>query len=398
MASVGHGRFVVVVIHVGGTKLSNIKLVLQREPRTGKTWFPAGFVAANEEPVDAAVRELDEETGLTLTPHDLTLLSDAHVRIALPDGQQLVFVYSASVPVMFATSHLRTLAQVEQDVTAQSTINPDGTYVVPETINIYGLNLTPAQTGLLPAVKHKSELLHFGYVTQWETFYRAVNQHNPVFHEDTTIPRQFFLLPRFSTVDVGSVWLLIRGHINQLFGEGPTDLRVGTPMPTRNLDGLPVTLTETQRKAAINSPYQSGGNARDLEDWLEVQPQRFLLLGITVDSYDLVIWVPSQFSGPLNGWWLNRKNQAAIPSTYGLLVEELRKTTFLPNIQDDAINAMLNLTQGSMSYVVHVKQFNDFLRRSRQDLTSDVQCVRFINGLANFALKTQAKSHRPQKS
>jgi 8-oxo-dGTP pyrophosphatase MutT (NUDIX family) len=87
MASVGPGRFVVVVIHVGGTKLSDIKIVLQREPRTGKTWFPPGSVAANEEPVDVAVRELHEETGLTLTPDDLTLLSDAHVRVTLPNGQ-----------------------------------------------------------------------------------------------------------------------------------------------------------------------------------------------------------------------------------------------------------------------------------------------------------------------
>jgi hypothetical protein len=158
-----------------------------------------------------------------------------------------------------------------------------------------------------------------------------------------------------------------------------------------------VTLTETQRKATINSPYQFGGNARDLEDGLEAQPQRFLLFGITADSYDSVIWVTSQFSGALNGWWQNRQNQAAIPSTYDLLVAELRKTTFLPNIQDDAINAVLNLTQGSMSYAVYVKQFKDFLRRSRHNLTADVQCVRFINGLANFALKTQAKSHRSQK-
>jgi hypothetical protein len=37
MASVGHGRYEVVVLHVGGTKLSNVKLVLQREPRTGNT-------------------------------------------------------------------------------------------------------------------------------------------------------------------------------------------------------------------------------------------------------------------------------------------------------------------------------------------------------------------------
>jgi hypothetical protein len=59
---------------------------------------------------------------------------------------------------------------------------------------------------------------------------------------------------------------------------------------------------------------------------------------------------------------------------------------------------LLNLTQGSMmSYVVYVKQFNHFLRRSRQKITADVQCVRFINGLAIFSLKTQAKSHRSQK-
>jgi hypothetical protein len=124
-------------------------------------------------------------------------------------------------------------------------------------------------------------------------------------------------------------------------------------MPTTNLAGLLVTLTGTQRKATVNSPFQSGVDARDLEDWLEAQPQRFLLLGITADSYDSVIWVTSQFSGHLNGWWLNRIVQASIPSTFDMLVAELRKTTFLPNIQGDAINALLNLTQGSMSYAFY---------------------------------------------
>jgi ADP-ribose pyrophosphatase YjhB (NUDIX family) len=56
-------------------------------------------VTANEEPVDAAARELYEETCLILTPDDLTLLSDAPFRVALPVGQQLVYVYSALVPV-----------------------------------------------------------------------------------------------------------------------------------------------------------------------------------------------------------------------------------------------------------------------------------------------------------
>jgi ADP-ribose pyrophosphatase YjhB (NUDIX family) len=371
--------------------------VLQREPRTGKTWFPAGSVTANEEPADAVVRELREETCLTLTPDDLTLLSDAHVRVALPDGQQLVYIYSAYVPVPFVTNHLRTPAQLEEAVTTQSTINPDGSYVVPETLDIGGLNLTPAKTGLLLAVKHKSELLHFGYVTQCRTFRRAVYTSQALLHDDTTIPRQLFMYPQFSTVDSGHVWLLIRGYINQLCGETPTDLRVGTHVLTRNLVGLPVTLTETQRKAAINSPFQYGSYAHNLEDWLEAQPRRFLLLGITADSYDSVIWVTSMFSRHVNGWWLNRKVQVAILSTFDQLVAELRKTTFLPNIQDDAINALLNLTQGSMSYDVYAEQFNDFLRRSRQNLTADVQCVRFINGLAIFALETQGKSHRSHK-
>jgi hypothetical protein len=58
---------------------------------------------------------------------------------------------------------------------------------------------------------------------------------------------------------------------------------------TTNLAGLHVTLTETQRKAAFNSPFQSSAEARDLEDWLEAQPQRFMLLGIAADSYDSVI-------------------------------------------------------------------------------------------------------------
>jgi hypothetical protein len=50
-----------------------------------------------------------------------------------------------------------------------------------------------------------------------------------------------------------------------------------------------------------------------------------------------------------------------------------------------------------MSYAAYTHQFNDFLRRSRQYMTDDLQCVRFINGLANFQLHIQAKSHRSQR-
>jgi hypothetical protein len=77
-----------------------------------------------------------------------------------------------------------------------------------------------------------------------------------------------------------------------------------------------------------------------------------------------------------------------------MLIEELRKTPMLPNIHDDAINAILGITQGNLSYATYIEHLNDFLRRSRQQLTTDLHCVRFINGLANFQLQTHAKSHR----
>jgi hypothetical protein len=74
-----------------------------------------------------------------------------------------------------------------------------------------------------------------------------------------------------STIDTGHVWMLIRGHINRLYGETPSDLRMGVPVPTTNFVGLSLTLIETQRKAATNSHYHSGRDPRELEDRLEAQ-------------------------------------------------------------------------------------------------------------------------------
>jgi hypothetical protein len=44
-----------------------------------------------------------------------------------------------------------------------------------------------------------------------------------------------------------------------------------------------------QRKAAINATYWSGQDARQLEDWSEMQPQRFGMLCINPDSYNAVL-------------------------------------------------------------------------------------------------------------
>jgi hypothetical protein len=48
-------------------------------------------------------------------------------------------------------------------------------------------------------------------------------------HEDTSLPMQHLFSARFSIVDNGHVWMLIRGHINRLYCETPTDLRMGVP-------------------------------------------------------------------------------------------------------------------------------------------------------------------------
>jgi hypothetical protein len=69
------------------------------------------------------------------------------------------------------------------------------------------------------------------------------------------------------------------------------------------------------------------------------------MLGIIVDSYyDAVVWVTSQFFGPISRWWLNHKQHARIPDSFDSLVGELRKMSLLPNIRDDAINALLGIT------------------------------------------------------
>jgi hypothetical protein len=109
-------------------------------------------------------------------------------------------------------------------------------------------------------------------VTQWENFRRAVITHQVLCHEDTSLPRQILFYYRFSIANSAHVWMLIKGYINHLCGETPTDLRMGVLAHATNFVGLSVTLIETHRKAAINFNLQSGREPRELEDWLEGQP------------------------------------------------------------------------------------------------------------------------------
>jgi 8-oxo-dGTP pyrophosphatase MutT (NUDIX family) len=159
MASLGPGNHIVVVLYyyVGGSKAPGMKLVLHRDPRTRKSWFLVGSIWPHEAPVDVALRELIEETGLTATVDDLTSsLSGNLVRVPLPAVQnKLVYVFSASVHVPYVVANLRTLAKVEHDVNAHSNVHPDGSYVVPTTVGIDGLSLTPLKVGLVKETRRK---------------------------------------------------------------------------------------------------------------------------------------------------------------------------------------------------------------------------------------------------
>jgi hypothetical protein len=52
---------------------------------------------------------------------------------------------------------------------------------------------------------------------------------------------------------------------------------------------MSVTLTDSQRKAAIQYPFLSGHEARSLEEWLKTQTQRLSIMTRTTLSYGLLL-------------------------------------------------------------------------------------------------------------
>jgi hypothetical protein len=56
---------------------------------------------------------------------------------------------------------------VDQAIVSQSNIQHDDSYVIPATIALNGLTMTPVVTGAVKATQMKYELLHHGSVAQW---------------------------------------------------------------------------------------------------------------------------------------------------------------------------------------------------------------------------------------
>jgi hypothetical protein len=85
---------------------------------------------------------------------------------------------------------MRTHAKVEPLVTAQSTVHRDDSYVVPTTVDIEGLCLTPFKIGLVREAQRKYEMLHFVYVARWESFRGAAISRHLFLHEDLSLPKK----------------------------------------------------------------------------------------------------------------------------------------------------------------------------------------------------------------
>jgi hypothetical protein len=186
----------------------------------------------NEEHVDATVRDILEETGLTMAVNDLTQLSGAVVRVPLHYGKyQLVYVYFVSVLVPYVNITLSKPTHVKHYVISHSTVQADGSYVVPATIAMDGLPITPVVTSNVRTARVKYELLLFGFVAQRQHFRDPVLSRQIFLHRDNSLPREAFFQPRFITVDSRHVKMLIRGYVNQLCDETRMDLRMGVLLP-----------------------------------------------------------------------------------------------------------------------------------------------------------------------
>lgn len=71
----------------------------KKDPFKGKWAFPGGFVNPNEPTVQAASRELEEETGVRCLPEDLGFIGVYDTPGADPRGWRITVVYDLIVPM-----------------------------------------------------------------------------------------------------------------------------------------------------------------------------------------------------------------------------------------------------------------------------------------------------------
>ena len=151
------------------------KYVLLTRERDGSVWFPGGKLEANETPIAAAIRELEEETGLKLAPSDLVLVS-SRVRTATSGAHyNYILRPDAKLDLHFLKSSIvsrETAGNLVRSTEAVSGVSP--LQNVPKIMSKPFTNPNVLVDYDADPNKQPSERIPYGVFTSWPLFDKAV--------------------------------------------------------------------------------------------------------------------------------------------------------------------------------------------------------------------------------
>ncbi len=101
------------------------RVLLQRRSDDGKWGLPGGGIEPGEEPADALVREIREETALDIVPERIVgVYSGPDFRIRYPNGDETMIVSPDALPPMERRHHLRIEDALRHDPRARFRATP----------------------------------------------------------------------------------------------------------------------------------------------------------------------------------------------------------------------------------------------------------------------------------
>ena len=152
--------------------------VLLTREKNGSVWWPGGKLEPGETPVDAAIREMEEETGLRLAPTDLVLVSSMPRTETHGAHHNFMIRPDAKLDLHFLKTGIVSRQTAHYLVRAAETAHGDGNNVLPNTPKILSKPFTDP-TLLVDydpdPNKEPAERISYGVFAKWELFNAAVN-------------------------------------------------------------------------------------------------------------------------------------------------------------------------------------------------------------------------------
>ena len=152
------------------------KYVLLTREKNGSVWWPGGKLEPNETPVNAAIRELEEETGLKLIPSDLVLVSSKQRTATHGAHHNFMIRPDAKLDLHFMKFGIVSRAMAGYLVSAAETAHGDGNVL----LNTPKIMSKPfSDPSLLVDYdpdpnKAPSERISYGVFANWELFNKVV--------------------------------------------------------------------------------------------------------------------------------------------------------------------------------------------------------------------------------